>query len=195
MPGGGGDRLLKELTLVVDVVDNKRVTARSVIESSENIYGDGNVLAVVPRSGNLYEITVKDKDASNELCNGAFQVAGIEYRCHAVYSEEKCVSFLHLPAFFSDDDIIRKLDALGAELKSPIKRRVYRGTNVADGTRYVVVKFPHNVTSLPYTMKFDLGNNKFEYIRVKHDNQSKVCSKCLSDEHLYVDCPENKCYR
>ena len=195
MPGGGGGHLLKELTLVVDVADNKLVTARSVIESAENLCGEGNVLAVVPRSGNLYEITVKDKDASNELCNGAFQVAGIEYRCHAVYSEEKVVSFLHLPAFISDNDIIRKLEAFGAELKSPIKRRLYRGTNVADGTRYVVVKFPPNVSSLPYTMKFDLGNNKFEYIRVKHDNQSKVCSKCLSDDHLYVDCPENKCYR
>ena len=80
-------------------------------------------------------------------------------------------------------------------MMSPIKKRMYPGTNIADGTRYVVVKFPPNISSLPYTMKFDLGKNKFEYIRVKHDYQSKVCSKCLSSHHLYAECPMNKCYR
>ena len=195
MAGGGGSRILKELTLIVDVDDNKRVSARSVIEEAENICGEGNVLAVVPRSGNIYEITVKDKKSSEDLVNAPFQVDGKRFQCNAVYSEEKVVSFLHLPAFISDYEIKRKLDDYRAEMMSPIKRRMYPGTNIADGTRYVVVKFPPNISSLPYTMKFDLGNNKFEYIRVKHDNQSKVCSKCLSSDHLYAECPMNKCYR
>ena len=195
MAGGGGSRILKELTLIVDVDDNKRVSARSVIEEAEIICGEGNVLAVVPRSGNIYEVTVKDKRSSDELVNTPFEIDGKRFKCDAIYSEEKVVSFLHLPAFIPDSEIKRKLDDYHAEMMSPIKRRMYPGTNIADGTRYVVVKFPPNISSLPYTMKFDLGKNKFEYIRVKHDNQSKVCSKCLSSDHLYAECPMNKCYR
>ena len=59
MPGGRGDDILKELTLIVDVSDNKRVSAQSIIEEAEGICGEGNIFAVVPRSGNLYEITVR----------------------------------------------------------------------------------------------------------------------------------------
>lgn len=195
MAVGGGSRILKELTLIVDVNDNKRVSARSVIEEAEIICGEGNVLAVVPRSGNIYEVTVKDKRSSDELVNTPFQIDGKRFKCDAIYSEEKVVSFLHLPAFIPDSEIKRKLDDYRCEMMSPIKRRMYPGTNIADGTRYVVVKFPANISSLPYTMKFDLGKNKFEYIRVKHDNQSKVCSTCLASDHLYVECPLNKCYR
>ena len=195
MSGDGGNNFVKELTLIVDVADNRRVSATSVIEEAEAICGDGNILAVVPRSGNLYEITVKHKQNSDDLSNMPFQVAGIRYKCHAVYATERVVSFLHLPAFIPDEDILEKLQGYGVEIMSSIKRRYYPGTTVSDGTRYVVVKFPATVSSLPYTMKFDLGNNKFEYIRVKHDNQSKVCSNCLSEDHLYVDCPKNKCYR
>lgn len=195
MSGGRGDRILKELTLIVDVADNRSVSAQSIIEEAEGICGDGNILAVVPRSGNLYEITVRYQNNSDDLCNSPFQVSGKRFQCHAVYSKERVVSFLHLPAFIPDSDIFKKLQEFGVEVKSDIKRRFYPGTEVADGTRYVVVKFPPNVSSLPYTVKFDMGNNKFEYIRVKHDNQNKVCSKCLSDEHLYASCPDNKCYR
>lgn len=37
---------------------------------------------------------------------------------------------------------------------SPIKRRFYPKTNIADGTRYVRVKLPPKVSSFPYTIKF-----------------------------------------
>ncbi|CAC5423456.1 unnamed protein product [Mytilus coruscus] len=186
--------MCKELTLILDVIDNKKVGPLSVIEEAESLCGDGNVLAVVPRSGNLYEITVASKDASDELSTGPFVLCGQRYNCKAVYSTERVVSFLHLPAFIPDEEIRKKLIEYGAELKSEIKRRVHSGTDVADGTMFVVVKFPPNISSLPYSMKF-VVDNKPEYIRVKHDHQSKVCSKCLSSDHLYADCPDNKCYR
>ncbi|CAC5402728.1 unnamed protein product [Mytilus coruscus] len=195
MSGERGGRLLKELTLVVDVVDNKKVSANSIIEEAEVLCGEGNVLAVVPRSGNLYEITVTNSDAADELSTGPFVIGTKRYNCQAIYSKDRVVSFMHLPVFISDDVIRNKLEAYNVELKSPIKQHMYDGTSVTDGTRYVVVKFPPNISSLPYTMKFDLGNNQHEYIRVKHDHQSKVCSNCLSPNHLYLNCPNNKCYQ
>ncbi|CAC5405806.1 unnamed protein product [Mytilus coruscus] len=135
MPGGGGNRMCKELTLILDVIDNKKVGPLSVIEEAESLCGDGNILAVVPRSGNLYEITVASKDASDELSTGPFVLCGQRYNCKAVYSTERVVSFLHLPAFIPDEEIRKKLIEYGAELKSEIKRRVHSGTDVADGTR------------------------------------------------------------
>ncbi|CAG2207261.1 unnamed protein product [Mytilus edulis] len=195
MSGERGGRLLKELTLIVDVADNKKVGANSIIEEAEVLCGEGNVLAVVPRSGNLYEITVANSDAADELSNGPFVIGTTRFNCKAIYSKDRVVSFMHLPVFISDDVIRDKLEAYNVELKSPIKQHMYDGTSVTDGTRYVVVKFPPNISSLPYTMKFDLGNNQHEYIRVKHDHQSKVCSNCLSPNHLYLNCPNNKCYQ
>ncbi|CAC5361462.1 unnamed protein product [Mytilus coruscus] len=195
MSGERGGRLLKELTLVVDVVDNKKVSANSIIEEAEVLCGEGNVLAVVPRSGNLYEITVTNSDAADELSTGPFVIGTKRYNCQAIYSKDRVVSFMHLPVFISDEVIRNKLRAYNVELKSPIKQHMYDGTSVTDGTRYVVVKFPPNISSLPYTMKFDLGNNQHEYIRVKHDHQSKVWSNCLSPNHLYLNCPNNKCYQ
>ncbi|CAC5423425.1 unnamed protein product [Mytilus coruscus] len=153
MSGERGGRLLKELTLVVDVVDNKKVSANSIIEEAEVLCGEGNVLAVVPRSGNLYEINVTNSDAADELSTGPFVIGTKRYNCQAIYSKDRVVSFMHLPVFISDDVIRNKLEAYNVEIKSPIKQHMYDGTSVTDGTRYVVVKFPPNISSLPYTMK------------------------------------------
>ena len=62
MSGGRGRSSVKELTLVVDVKDNKTVKAQSVVDELVEEYGSDQILAVVPRSGNLYEITLKDKE-------------------------------------------------------------------------------------------------------------------------------------
>ena len=186
---------MKEHTVVVDVQDNRTVKAGKIIEELEKSFGVGSVVAVVPRSGNLYEITVNEKRYVDDLASSGFQVGGIKYDCHAIYSSEKLVSFMHLPAFIEDDVILDKLTTLGIEVTSPVKRKNHPGTKVADGTRYVLCKFPPNVTSLPYTMRFEIDTNKHEYVRVKHDQQFKVCSQCMSDEHLYAECPRNQCYR
>ena len=69
------------------------------------------------------------------------------------------------------------------ELVTPIYRRRYKGTNIADGTRYVRVKFPPEIKSLPYSMKFKTVEG-VEYFRVLHDNQIKVCYNCMSANHV-----------
>ena len=192
---GGGGTTVKELTFVVDVKDNKVVKADNIIDELEKSYGVGSVLAVVPRSGNLFDVTVKNKELVDDLCSSGLHVSGRKYDCNAIYSSHKLVSFMHLPVFIEDEELIGRLTSLGVELKSPIKRRKYPGTNVEDGTRFVVCKFPPNITSLPYSLKVEIDKDRFEYVRVKHDNQAKVCTKCYSDDHLYANCPLNKCYR
>ena len=48
------------------------------------------------------------------------------------------------------------------EAISPIKRRMWPGTDVADGTWFCKVKFSETVKLLPYSTKFDTmeGNKK-----------------------------------
>ncbi len=54
-----------------------------------------------------------------------------------------------------------------------IKRRVYPGTNIANGTRYVKVKFPKEITSLPYRAQFETAEAA-QYFSVIHDGQEKL---------------------
>ena len=56
---------------------------------------------------------------------------------------------MELPAYTTDNDVILKLQGWGVSAASPIKRRMWPGTNIADGTRFLKVKFNDLVRSLP----------------------------------------------
>lgn len=103
------------------------------------------------------------------------------------------VSFLHLPAYLEDEVIEDKLKFWGVTPLMKIRRRVYPGTNIADGTRYVKVKFPKEVTSLPYSAKFETVDGT-QYFRVIHDGQEKLCRLCMQPGHIIRDCPDFKCF-
>jgi hypothetical protein len=108
--------------------------------------------------------------------------------------DELVVSFLHLPAYVGDEQIENKLKQLGVEIIGQIKRRVYPNTDIVDGTRHVKVRFPPTIKSLPYSMKFHDGES-YAYYRVIHNKQVKVCNNCMSDQHVFRECPENRCFK
>lgn len=195
-PGGQGTRdrrtYKKEFSLIVDVENNKSVSAGQLIREVEARCGLNTIYACVPKGMDQFEITVSDQETS-ELLAGGIEIDGKTYSCMEVSSRTVVVSFIHLPGYVSNKEIYDKLWSYGVEPMSDIKRRFHPGTNVADGTRFVRVKFPPNVVSLPYSMRFSSGNSS-SYFRVVHDNQKKVCSICLSDEHLFKDCPDFKCF-
>jgi len=66
--------------------------------------------------------------------------------------------------------------------------RAIPGTQVADGTRFMKCKFPPRMVALPWIMPFKIGS-EVKYFRVVHNNQTKVCSECLSPEHMRKECP------
>ncbi|VDI63783.1 Hypothetical predicted protein [Mytilus galloprovincialis] len=151
MPGErGANRTVKEQTVLVDVGDNKNVSALSVINSVEAEVGEGVVEACVPKSGNVYDITLKELEAVDLLCDTGFKVNNVKFQPNAVFSKQKMVSLLNVSYYVTDDELTKKLEDFGAELISPIKRRMHPGTTIADGTRYVVVRFPEFRQSLPY---------------------------------------------
>lgn len=58
---------------------------------------------------------------------------------------------LNLPTNIEDVEIIEKLHKWGVIVTSPVKRRMWPGTRIVDGTRFVSVKF-NEVQSLPYSL-------------------------------------------
>lgn len=196
MPGGWGvHRTIKEHTVVVDVKDNINIPAREIIDSIQNVVGEGAVLAIVPKTGNAFEITLSDQNAIDLIVDTGFEHKDKTYKPRAIFSKMRVVSFFNVSHYTPDDEITDKLEALGIELKSPLQRKVYDNTKVADGTRYVLCKFPENLKSLPYSMKVSTGIDSHEYIRVTHDHQKKVCGKCLEEGHVYAQCPDNICFK
>lgn len=194
-PDGGEDTRVfgKDCTVILNVGDNKRIKATDVMRDMDSKYGKGSVYACVPKSGDCFEVTMASKIIAEKLSVGVL-IADKNCECGLLFSDIMVVSFMHLPAYITDAEIKLKLASYGIALKSKIKRRYYRGTRCADGTRYVKVEFPPHIKSLNYLMKFDTVYGP-QMFRVKHNNQTKVCSLCLSDEHLMKQCPDFKCFR
>lgn len=68
------------------------------------------------------------------------------------------------------------------------------GNNLADGTRFMRVKFNETVQSLPYSTKFSTTLGP-EYFWVIHDKQVKVCRMCIQPGHTLRECLEFMCHK
>ncbi|CAC5424836.1 unnamed protein product [Mytilus coruscus] len=185
---------ISEMTVLVDVGDNKSVKPESIIDCIEiQCGGNDCVAACVPKSGNAYEITLKDERHIDCLKDGV-EFAGKTFECQELVSKYKVVSIMNLSCYVTDDEIRRRFIQIGVEIVSDIKRHCYKETNIADGTRIIKVKLPAHMSSMPYTMKFYHTATDFAFYRVIHNQQQKVCSKCFSTDHLFKNCPEFTCY-
>ncbi len=183
---------LKEATVVIDLRDNKEVKAEDIIKVVTQKIGFGKLLAVRPKHGKEYELTLEGADVCDVLVDG-MEIKGQFVEVRRLEVKEHMVSFLHLPAYLEDEVIEDKLKFWGVTPMMKIKRRVYPGTNIADGTRYVKVKFPKEATSLPYSAKFETADGA-QYFRVIHDGQEKLCRMCMQPGHILRDCPDFKCF-
>lgn len=108
--------------------------------------------------------------------------------------DEMVVSFLNLPVYITDEVILEWLRAWGESAVSPVKRRFWPGTEVADGTHFCKVKFTDTVRSLPYSTKFETLEGT-EYFRVIHNRQVKICRLCIQPGHVLRDCPDFACHK
>ena len=138
------------------------------------------------------EVTVCGDRGKERLLDG-FKVRNTRIVAKELCNDELVVSFLNLPAYISDEEISDKLCGWGVRALSPIKRRMWPGTNIADGTRIVRVKFNELVQSLPYSTKFNTATGS-EYFRVIHDRQMKVCRNCMQPGHILRECPDFTCH-
>lgn len=183
----------KEATVIVDISNVQNGGAVDIIGAITEKIGVEKILAVRPKMNKQYEVTFETEDVCDELINGLEikgQICGIK----KLQDREFVVSFMHLPVYLGDKDIIEKLEGWGVTPKEEIKRRFYPGTEIEDGTRFVKVKFPKEVASLPYSTRFDTAEGS-QYFRIIHSQQVKTCRLCISPEHILKDCPEFKCFK
>ncbi len=174
-------------------VECQREGALDIIKAVMQKIGEGKVLAVRPKQTNEYEVTLKREEDTEILMDG-LDIKGMTFEVKRLHNRDYVVSFMHLPAYIDDEDILNKLEQWGVIPLSMIKRRVYPGSNIEDGTRFVKARFPREVVSLPYSTKMETAEGP-QYFRVMHSHQVKTCRLCMIPDHVVKDCPDFRCYK
>ncbi len=181
----------KEATVTMTVKDIENTTIKMIIKAVEEKFGIGKLIGLRRKNNNDFELTMESEMDCDSLLNG-IMINGQECEIRKLCATERMVSFLSLPSYIEEEEIIQKLTNWGVTPILPLRRRYHPGTTVADGTRFMKVKFPQEVTSLPYNTSF-MTEEGVQYFRVIHDNQVKTCRICASVEHERKDCPQFTC--
>ena len=181
----------KNLTVNIELLGNVRIPTIDVIQSARLLCG--GLLACRSIGERKYELTMSNVKGKERLLEG-FKIGETTVVASELSNDEMVVSFLNLPAYVDDEEILMKLSGWGVQAVSPIRRRMWPGTRIADGTRFMKVKFNERVQSLPYSTKFNTALGA-EYFRVIHDKQVKVCRLCIQPGHILRECPEFTCHR
>ena len=135
-----------ELSLIVELVGEDTITMMELLRGIKDKCGI--VLACRVKSKNIYEITMQEGKGKTRLLDGHNR-ENIRVTAKEVRSNEIVVSFLNLAPYISDAEIRQKLLTWGVKVISPIKRRKWPGTDVADGTRFCKVQFTELVSHCP----------------------------------------------
>lgn len=179
----------RENTLQIEIVGEDKVSSIELMKTIRMLCG--GLLACRLLTERKYEVTMSSTEGKKRLLDG-FKMGSTKVMAKELTNDELVVSFLGLPAYIPDEDILQKLHGWKVTAVSGIKRRVWPGTRIADGTRFVKVKFTDTVQSLPYSVRFNTALGP-EYFRVLHDRQVKVCRICIQPGHILRDCPEFFC--
>ena len=177
----------RECRVRIERIPTKIIGERIVVEEIETATGMNTVLAVVQSDITSYDVTFDSKENAFKLLRG-IAIASNEYECSMVFSDITVVSVIKLLSYIKYEEIKEKIESKGVKVVSPVYRRAIPGTQVADGSRFMRCKFPPRMVALPWTMPFKIGS-EVKYVRVVHNNQTKVCSECLSPEHMRKECP------
>lgn len=184
-----------ENTVIVNV-EGSEISIDELLDSIEDLCGNETVMGCVPCEGNVFEVTMINKDCS-ELLIPSLKIGDIEVSASSMSDTSTFVSIVHLPTYVTDDELSDKMKSFNIQIVSPIYRRYHKRKRskrrIANGTRYFRVKFPEGIKSLPWSLAFKVRGTT-RYFMTVHENQSKVCFKCCSDNHLARDCNLITCY-
>lgn len=169
----------------------EQFTIMMTIKAVEDTTGIGKLYGLRKTTEFEYELTLEKEEDCEQLLDG-IQINGQCCEIRKLCATERMVSFLHLPNYINDEDVLQKLTSWGVTPILPLRRRYYPGTTVADGTRFIRVKFPKDVVSLPYNTRFETEEGT-QFFRVIHDHQVKTCRICASADHEKKDCPQLIC--
>lgn len=137
---------------------------------------------------------METEDDTEILIDNGLTIKGVKSEVRRLQNRDYVVSFKHLPVYLANEEILSKLERWGVFPISKIKRRLYPGTNIEDGTRFVKNRFPEEMVSLPYSTKIETAEAP-QHFRVMHTNQVKTCRLCMSSENVMKERPEFRCFK
>ncbi|KAM9519010.1 uncharacterized protein ACWYII_045248 [Salvelinus alpinus] len=181
----------KEYTVAIELEGEDKVTTMELLRAIKEVCGE--VVGCRMKGEKKYEITMRNEKGKERLMDG-LRIRDTKILARDINVKELVVSFMNLPVYVEDGVILGKLSSWGVAAVSEIRRRVWPGTEVVDGTRFCKVKFTEKVTSLPYSTRIETLEGA-EYFRVIHDKQVRVCRLCIQPGHIVKDCPEFKCFK
>ncbi len=181
----------KDCTVRIFVGECRKFKGRDIVEAVEEISGYLSVLACVPRF-DKFEVTLSEPRLGDDLLDGVY-IKGEHFEVESCVKREMVVSFMNLPAYFPDELILTRVQTFGCTPLSEVYRH-YVDDRWTDGTRYLKVRFPPHVRSIPYSVKFNTPDGIVHCTTV-HNDQVKVCNHCLSPGHVRRDCKLVDCYR
>jgi hypothetical protein len=187
---GGTQSFEKRLTVAVEIIGEEGVSMMELLKEIKKMCGV--VIGCRIKAQKKYEIMMENVDGKDKLLDGLKIKDNLVF-VKEMINNELVVSFLNLPTYVPDEVILVKLHEWGVKAVSPIKRRMWPGTEIADGTRFLRVRFTETVRSLPYSTKFETLEGT-EYFRVIHDRQVRVCRMCIQPGHILRDCPQFTCH-
>lgn len=117
----------RENTAIVHVLDG-HIKPHNIIKFVREHFGVGSMFALVPRSGNFYEITLDGRAPFQYLLEGIN--IWIQSKSLKLNNDQ----FTTSPAYIEDHEIEDALHSMNIEIVYPIKRRYYPGTNIVDWT-------------------------------------------------------------
>lgn len=147
-PGGGGvmaDKETRVETTSTEKKYDKNLTVNTDILAEEEMMVElmqtvrqlcGGLMGCRKLGSNRYEMTLSSMVGKQRIMEG-FKIGLTTVEVTDISRNEVMVSFLRLPVYTMDKEIYDKLLLWGVTPVSPIKRRMWPGTNVADGTRFV----------------------------------------------------------
>ncbi|KAG7454005.1 hypothetical protein JOB18_028774, partial [Solea senegalensis] len=124
----------KDMTLQIELQGTEKVTIMELLKCVRELCG--GLMACRYTGENKYEVTMTNAIGKRRLLDG-FKIGTTTVLANKLDNDELVVSFLGLPAYITDKEILDKLYEWGVSAVSPIKRRMWPGTNIADWTRYL----------------------------------------------------------
>ncbi|KAK0135240.1 hypothetical protein N1851_028931 [Merluccius polli] len=128
----------KELTVIVEMVGEEKISAIQLMRKIKEMCGE--LQACRSAGERTYEITMSVPSGKEKVMDG-FKIREVNIIGKELSNDEVMVSFMGLPAYTTEEEIKAKLNLWGVSAVSPVKRRMWPGTQIADGTRFVRVKF------------------------------------------------------
>jgi hypothetical protein len=98
----------RDSTIRIEGLQIKKGEAIKVIEETEAITGLNTVLAVVDNvDSGTCDVTLDSKENAVKLLHG-IEINDVEYNVSLIFSDTTVVSFMKLPSYIEDEEIISK---------------------------------------------------------------------------------------